>query len=95
MSREVLVEQWLANRSEANGFRILSATVLDVGSVELRRSTRGGSTSPVTFGVATITGALEVSNTDLLRGALIDGIGPQKAFGCGLMLIRRRRNADG
>lgn len=91
-SRESLVEEWLRRRGDSNGFKLHSATVLDVGVVKLRRTGQPKSAEPVIFATATITGHLEVANAVSFRRMLIDGIGPQKAFGCGLMLIKRRRN---
>lgn len=49
-----------------------------------RRRDRGGRIASVTF-----EGILEVKRTDALVALLENGIGPAKAFGCGLMLVRR------
>lgn len=37
--------------------------------------------------VATFQGRLQVTDTDLLTRALLDGIGPAKAYGCGLLTL--------
>jgi CRISPR system Cascade subunit CasE len=34
-------------------------------------------------------GHLTVANAEIFRTALFSGIGPAKAFGCGLLLVRR------
>lgn len=34
-------------------------------------------------------GEIEVVDAELLSKGLFDGIGPSKAFGCGLLLVRR------
>jgi len=34
-------------------------------------------------------GLLRITDPDAFRATLIRGIGPAKAFGCGLMLVRR------
>lgn len=39
--------------------------------------------------MTTFEGIMEVCNPDVLKGLLHTGIGPAKAFGCGLMLVRR------
>jgi len=43
-----------------------------------------GKLSPVEF-----EGILRVKDPDMLMAGLLNGIGPAKAFGCGLMLVRR------
>ncbi len=37
-----------------------------------------------------IEGNLKIVDTDRFQKALFKGMGPAKAFGCGLMLVRRR-----
>lgn len=46
-------------------------------------------TATVTMGVATFQGVLAVTDPDLLRAALVEGIGRGKAYGCGLMTLAR------
>lgn len=41
----------------------------------------------VTLGVVTFDGRLQVSDPDRLRTALVSGIGPAKAYGCGLLTL--------
>lgn len=43
--------------------------------------------SKMTFGAVTFEGLLEITNVDLFRGALVQGIGPAKAYGFGLLSI--------
>lgn len=90
-SRESAVGQWLAVRAERNGFELIGAsTVFDVGWVQVRRGGEDKSKRHrISFATATITGQLNVTDTTFFQQALINGIGPQKAFGCGLMLVKR------
>jgi CRISPR system Cascade subunit CasE len=41
------------------------------------------------FGVLDLAGTIEVTDSDAFLAALAQGFGRAKAFGCGLMLIRR------
>lgn len=41
----------------------------------------------VTLAMATFDGRLEVVDPDLLRAAMVEGIGPAKAYGCGLLTL--------
>lgn len=43
--------------------------------------------SRVTVATATFDGRLEIVDPDLLRAAMVDGIGPAKAYGCGLLTL--------
>jgi CRISPR system Cascade subunit CasE len=45
--------------------------------------------NPLVISTMDFTGTLEVTNPEKFRDALFKGIGHAKAFGCGLMLIRR------
>jgi len=46
---------------------------------------------PATFPTSTVDfqGILTVTDPELFRKALYEGLGKSKAFGCGLMLVRR------
>lgn len=48
---------------------------------------RGG--TPICFSTLDFEGLLEVTNPQAFLAKVISGFGPQKAFGCGLMLLRR------
>jgi len=62
-----------------NGYELASRTV--------DQFLRNGKT--VTLNVATFEGILTVSDADLLRQALTNGIGRAKAYGCGLLTLAR------
>jgi CRISPR system Cascade subunit CasE len=44
-------------------------------------------TPPITLATATYEGRLAVTDVSLLRNALLSGIGPSKAYGCGLLTL--------
>jgi CRISPR system Cascade subunit CasE len=52
------------------------------------RISRGGG-KPVEFGRLDFEGVIEVTNPAALLAAVVTGLGRARAFGCGLMLLRR------
>jgi CRISPR system Cascade subunit CasE len=79
---------WLARQGEAHGFTPLHDA--DVDGYDSLRIPRSGS-KPAVFGVLDISGVLEVRDPDRFLARLAQGFGRARAFGCGLMLIRRVR----
>lgn len=87
-------EKWLTERAEPAGFRIATVPVGETPAPALtvtRRSVqqfdRRGSAKPVTLAVAQFDGLLEIVDADALRHVLVTGIGPAKAYGCGLLTL--------
>ncbi|MFJ2774985.1 MULTISPECIES: type I-E CRISPR-associated protein Cas6/Cse3/CasE [unclassified Kitasatospora] len=52
-----------------------------------RTFTKPGTRTPVTLTTATFEGRLRITDPDLLQTALLGGIGPSKAYGCGLLTL--------
>jgi CRISPR system Cascade subunit CasE len=77
---------WFARQGEAHGFASMKDANVD-GYESLRVPRVGG--KPAVFGVLDISGVLEVRDPDLFLAQLARGFGRARAFGCGLMLIRR------
>ena len=93
---EQLQLEWLARRAEQAGFALVPA--LPDGDVP---AVRVGAMEKVTgrrrrISLATVLfdGLLEVTDPGLFRQAIAAGIGPGKAFGCGLMSIAPHRGYD-
>lgn len=84
---------WLADQGARNGFRLpLNAAgepVLRVDGYDQVQVTRGRGQKAIMFSVLDLEGMLEVVAPDSFLEALARGFGKAKAFGCGLMLIRR------
>ena len=86
------LETWLTERGKTHGFAVVrdDKRKLLMFQAEgyrwhaLPKKGRSAGFSSVDF-----EGEIEVSNPNLLVESLFTGIGPAKAFGCGLMLIRR------
>lgn len=84
-------QEWLMERAERSGFRILEAEdkapALVVSDREVKKFSRGSAT--VTLSTARFDGRLEVTDAALLRQVLTAGIGPAKGYGCGLLTLAR------
>ncbi|WP_315503265.1 type I-E CRISPR-associated protein Cas6/Cse3/CasE [Actinomyces radicidentis] len=92
--------QWLLDRAHGHGFALarldpdLSAAQLVVrrGHPVFGRSTADGSRRDrVTISHVTFEGVLRVDDANLLREVLVRGLGPSKAYGCGLLTLARPR----
>lgn len=82
-------EDWLLSRAERLGFVVpdgpSGATGMTVSERRTMHFARSG--RQVTVVTAAFEGVLSVTNPDLLRHALVSGIGRAKAYGCGLMTL--------
>jgi CRISPR system Cascade subunit CasE len=76
--------QWLDKQGHRAGFQVISVDCLGYETVKLPHRGR-----TIELGVVDLEGTLEVNNPDLFLPALRQGFGRAKAYGCGLMLIRR------
>lgn len=75
--------EWIA-RKFADAGEIEAVNVLPQAPIYFRKGNRGGKLVTVTFD-----GVLRVSDPTRMTELLENGIGPAKAFGCGLLLVRR------
>ena len=76
---------WLAAKGARGGFVLGRIRVEDYSVRQFSRSAK----SPVTFGLLDLSGILSVKEPDTFLATLGAGLGRARAFGCGLMLIRR------
>jgi CRISPR system Cascade subunit CasE len=79
---------WLSRQGEVAGFHPIATAIEDYSVAALpghRRSRRG----QPQFGILDMTGTLEVTEPAAFLARLAQGFGRAKAFGCGLMLVRR------
>lgn len=74
---------WIVRKLEAAA-EVESVTVLPHAPTYFRKGNRGGKLVTITY-----EGVLKVTNPVALVGLMENGIGPAKAFGCGLLLVRR------
>lgn len=86
-------EKWLVERAESAGFAIAyvdadaSAPAVTVTRRSVEQFRRPPSGRPVTVSTAQFDGVLDVRDPEVLRRALVAGIGPAKAYGCGLLTL--------
>lgn len=78
-------EKWLRNRSEAWGFTLDSTPQLSgYRQHQWQRQKR-----QIQFSSVDYEGVLTVSDPERLRAALFSGVGRSRAFGCGMLMVRR------
>jgi CRISPR system Cascade subunit CasE len=81
---------WLRERSAASGFTLLTAKADGYEQMKLPRISQGDpKRRPIRYSVIDLEGVLDVNDPTLFLAAVAAGFGRAKAFGCGLMLIRR------
>ena len=78
---------WLEARAERLGF-VIDPRLVRCEGYRQHRLTRGRG-KPVRFSSLDIEGLLTVTDPKRFAETLFSGIGPSKAFGCGLLLVRR------
>ena len=76
---------WLVAKGARGGFVLERVRVEDYSVRQFSRSVK----SPVTFGLLELSGILSVKEPDTFLATLGAGLGRARAFGCGLMMIRR------
>lgn len=73
---------WLQSRASVNGFTVIAA------SVDAYQQNRAGKRD-IRFSTVDFSGELRVTDPELFRQVLFNGLGHAKAFGCGLLLVKR------
>ncbi len=87
------VSEWLRGEggkegvAARNGFAVLDDS-LQVDAYLQHRFPRPG-VKPIQLSTVDLSGALQVQDAERFRKALLAGVGHGKAFGCGLLLVRR------
>lgn len=76
---------WLTPRAESAGFRVEQTRIDGYRRHQLYK--RGS--APMVFSTLDFEGVLTVTDPEIFSRSLLAGLGPAKAFGCGLLLVRR------
>lgn len=89
------LETWLKDKGVRNGFELVHDESTN-GKTRLKFQAEGYRWHAMPkkgraagFSSVDFDGVLQVNNTELFQAMLFNGIGPAKAFGCGLMMVRR------
>lgn len=88
LAQEV-AERWLQQQGHRHGFRPEKLGVNDYSVLAVPGDARRSSRNQPRFGVLDLQGVLTVVEPEAFLRRLASGFGRAKAFGCGLMLIRR------
>jgi CRISPR system Cascade subunit CasE len=86
LAERAIVEDWEIGAQEAVG-----QPALTVDGYRVLRVSRGRGARPMQIGMLDLEGTLVVREPATFVTALRHGLGRAKAFGCGLMLVRRSR----
>lgn len=79
--------KWLESRQEQYGFTLNTDQVM-TEAYERHEFNKSGNKQRVVIATIDFRGQLEVADPERLKQALFEGVGPSKAFGCGLMMVR-------
>jgi CRISPR system Cascade subunit CasE len=83
---------WLHRQGKTHGFTprgVIGVDGYETVRIAREKSSAGKKPGPIRFGRLDLTGVLRVDDPPLFLAALAAGFGKSRAFGCGLMLIRR------
>lgn len=80
--------QWLQARAESNGFKVVPQQVT-VDAYQQHESLSKKQEKAMRYSTVDFQGILTITDTIKFNEALLKGIGKAKAFGCGLLLVRR------
>ena len=79
---------WLERQGAQAGFSVVDMQAESYETVMLP-GYRGPRRGQPQFGILSLTGSIEVADPAVFLARMVQGFGRAKAFGCGLMLIRR------
>lgn len=79
-------ETWLSERASSCGFELEAVYAEGYRQHRLYKRGRG---EPITLSTVDFSGRLRITDAARFTERLFRGIGPAKAFGCGLLLVRR------
>ncbi|NVO23046.1 type I-E CRISPR-associated protein Cas6/Cse3/CasE [Donghicola mangrovi] len=79
---------WMERQGAAHGFRVLDCVASDY-TVHALPAYRGPRDKQPQFGILDLEGELQITEPAAFVAAVGKGFGRAKAFGCGLMLLRR------
>ena len=81
-------KEWIIRRAENHGFTI-NPEHLNINSYLQHRFFKRKAGKPILMSTVDYNGILKVINAGMMKKTLFEGIGKAKAFGCGLLLIKK------
>ena len=87
--RDESLREWLTKKEAKIGAKFIDIVSMDEGYINGNKND-GQTRHRVNLKVARFEGVVRVTSPDFFVHALKNGIGPAKAFGCGLLSIARR-----
>ena len=91
-STQAIVEEagleWLKSRAKTGGFSFDNSSVR-IDGYQPKTSGRKKGNKEIRYNTMDFRGILTVTDSEHFSNTLMQGLGKAKAFGCGLMLIRR------
>ena len=79
--------EWLARKAEQGGFKILYTEEIHDGKLHAFHAKEKG--GELTVDVYRYSGMLQVTDEAAFKNSVCSGIGPDKAYGLGMLLLRR------
>ena len=83
-----MAQTWLLKREQHIGAKIMTEH-LSADNYRQERIVAQNQDDPIQFSTVDFEGILTVTDPEQFKSALFSGIGKAKAFGCGLLLVRR------
>lgn len=84
---EDALSDWLRRKGERHGFSLKS--VPEFSACHLTSFSKKQDAPQIALNIVDISGVLRVTDADAFTGAFRNGIGRGRAFGCGMLLLRR------
>jgi CRISPR system Cascade subunit CasE len=95
---QIAARDWLSKQGEKHGFRLVDGFATNYETIQIPRGKQHAGSGEwrlesrsrfAQFGVLDLSGMIEITDAAAFLERLPEGFGKAKAFGCGLMLIKR------
>jgi CRISPR system Cascade subunit CasE len=95
---QIAARDWLTKQGEKHGFRLVDGFATNYETIQIPRGKQHAESGEwrlesrsrfAQFGVLDLSGMIEITDAAAFLAQLPEGFGKAKAFGCGLMLIKR------
>lgn len=79
---QIAGEKWLSQKAEKHGFKVLSVVAQSYEQHHFKKR-------QIKLSTLDFDGVLQITDPDKFRQTLFNGLGRAKAFGCGLLMVKR------